>query len=260
MDAEYQAYARQALALAKLPPRAKILDVGAGLGALSLQAVQPPHHHQVWAVDYAEGMLKQLEARADEELSGEQRKRLHVAQMDGQDLQLDINSFDAAFAMFSLIFFPDRIQGLREMHRVIKPNGVAVVTSWGNPKKHGVIRRNNQALVAVNPNIPRPATVPPAFSLSDPAVFESEMKASGFVDVEIVPVVENFVIDDPGQFWDHMRYGFPGVNHLLNNYYNEQQVQQVRSLFVSKLRSEFAGQDRIFLSAEALVGIGRKRS
>jgi ubiquinone/menaquinone biosynthesis C-methylase UbiE len=50
--------------------------------------------------------------------------------MDGQALEFGDNTFDFAYSIFGLMFFPDRLKGFREMHRTLRPGGRAAVTSW----------------------------------------------------------------------------------------------------------------------------------
>src|SRR6266508_4506450 len=49
---------------------------------------------------------------------------------DGHALPFAASSFDAAYSMFGLIFFPDRARGLAELVRVLRPGAQAVVSSW----------------------------------------------------------------------------------------------------------------------------------
>lgn len=58
--------------------------------------------------------------------------RLEVRQMNALTLQFDAGSFDFAFCLSSLEHFgseADKLTALREMHRVLKPGGVAVLTT-----------------------------------------------------------------------------------------------------------------------------------
>lgn len=60
------------------------------------------------------------------------RKRLVVQHMDALDLRFEDNTFDALLCLSSVEHFggfSEAIAALREMHRVLKPNGVAVLTT-----------------------------------------------------------------------------------------------------------------------------------
>ncbi|EGC29754.1 hypothetical protein DICPUDRAFT_158615 [Dictyostelium purpureum] len=51
--------------------------------------------------------------------------------MDGQNLeQIKDSSLDYTFPAFGLIYFPDILQGMKEMFRVLKPGGKTGIASW----------------------------------------------------------------------------------------------------------------------------------
>ncbi|EGC34998.1 hypothetical protein DICPUDRAFT_79274 [Dictyostelium purpureum] len=51
--------------------------------------------------------------------------------MDGQNLeQIKDSSLDYTFSTFGLIYFPDILQGMKEMFRVLKPGGKTGIASW----------------------------------------------------------------------------------------------------------------------------------
>src|SRR5437868_7145727 len=121
---QFEKYAADALRAAGLRPGARVLDVAAGPGTLTLLAAKTAS--RVEAIDFASDMIALLEQRALQ--AG--LSNVHARIGDAQALPYDSGSFDAAFSMFGLIFFPDRAQGLLEMKRVLAPGGVAVVSSW----------------------------------------------------------------------------------------------------------------------------------
>jgi ubiquinone/menaquinone biosynthesis C-methylase UbiE len=55
--------------------------------------------------------------------------------MDGHALQLDDNSFDMAGSQFGVMLFPDMPKGIREMARVVKPDGRVLMNVYGDPHK-----------------------------------------------------------------------------------------------------------------------------
>lgn len=107
------AYARTALSLAQPAADAHVLDVAAGPGTLALLAAPDVRH--VSALDFSSGMIDRL--RHDAAARGLTNVEAVVG--DGQALPYADASFDAAFSMFGLIFFPDRARGLGELLRVL---------------------------------------------------------------------------------------------------------------------------------------------
>ncbi|GAM24065.1 hypothetical protein SAMD00019534_072400, partial [Acytostelium subglobosum LB1] len=104
----------------------KLLDVACGYGALTIQAAQRVSKSggSIVGVDFAPGMLEQLkrESQGLTNLTGEC--------MNGEDLKIDDNTFDYCYSAFGLIIFEDRVKGLSELHRVVKPNGEIAITTW----------------------------------------------------------------------------------------------------------------------------------
>jgi phosphatidylethanolamine/phosphatidyl-N-methylethanolamine N-methyltransferase len=93
----------------------RVLEVGVGTGK---NVPYYPAGAQVTAVDLSENMLQRARRRA-QELSI--AVDLHV--MDAQRLDFPDASFDAVVASFVFCSVPDPVVGLRELARVVKPDG-----------------------------------------------------------------------------------------------------------------------------------------
>ena len=167
-------FAGEALQLASLPPSPSIVDVATGPGTLALLAAG--EGATVSAIDFSPAMIANLRRRAKE-------LGLSIADVrigDGQDLPYDDNTFDGAFSMVGLIFFPDRAAGFRELHRVLRPGRCAVVSSIASIEgPSGQVRNEIRALL---PGLPVAADGMP---LSDPGEFTREMASAGFREVTI---------------------------------------------------------------------------
>jgi ubiquinone/menaquinone biosynthesis C-methylase UbiE len=77
-----------------------------------------PDNVQLTAVDLSDRMLAQARGRAAREAAN-----VSLYEMDVQSLNFEDNSFDAAIATFVFCSVPDPVQGLRELGRVVRPEG-----------------------------------------------------------------------------------------------------------------------------------------
>ena len=170
----FELFARDALALAALPPHPHIVDVAAGPGTLALLAAK--RGAKVSAIDFSEQMLAQFKGRIPPELL----PSIDLRHGDGQHLPFVAQSFDAAFSMFGLIMFPDRIAGFRELHRVLKPGRRAVVSSW--LPFEGPYAILMDAVRAHVPGLPFGQGQAP---LGTPDDYHREMKEAGFSSVTV---------------------------------------------------------------------------
>lgn len=187
-------YSERALELAGPGEQAVIADVAAGPGTLSLMAA--PNVARVHALDFSERMLGELAAKARK--LGLENVEIHHG--DGQALPFPANTFDAAFSMFGLMFFPDRPKGYAELLRVLKPGGTAVVSSWADVNQSSLMTIMFGALRAADPTRPEPKYDP--LSLENPEVLAQEMRDAGFVEVEVHGHVTQVDAPSADVLWD----------------------------------------------------------
>ena len=186
----FEPYARDALRLADLPPDAHVLDVATGPGTLALLAAETAKH--VAAVDFAPAMVAALEPRAA--AAG----NVTAVLGDGQALPFSDGRFDGAFSMFGLIFFPDPAAGFRELHRVLKPGGRAVVSSWAPMDGVPLLRACFGALGDHLPDFPFGERKAP---FGDPDELRDAMAAAGFQGVEVHTVTHAVQSPSVRAFW-----------------------------------------------------------
>jgi SAM-dependent methyltransferase len=106
------------------------LELGAGTGYFSLNLLQAGVLGSATCTDISPGMVETLESNA-------QRLGLDVDARvaDAEDLPFDDASFDLVFGHAVLHHLPDLDRAWREIHRVLKPGGVAVFA--GEPSRYG---------------------------------------------------------------------------------------------------------------------------
>jgi SAM-dependent methyltransferase len=122
------------LALAALTPGEAVLDVACGTGVVSLaaaRAVGPTG--RVLGVDIADAMVRGAEQRA----LGLGLSHACFARMEAEQLALPDACFDVALCALGLMYLPDPQDALRELHRVLRPGGRAVLAVWGERGRCG---------------------------------------------------------------------------------------------------------------------------
>lgn len=238
-------FAGIALDLANLSGPAHIIDVATGPGTLALLAAR--RGLTVSALDFSKAMIAALRRRADE-------AGLHIADVrigDGQALPWDDASFDAAFSMAGLIFFPDRHAGFRELRRVLRPGGRAVVSS--NADLPPIFLELLEAISSVLPDLPLSGGRMP---LADADEFAAEMRAAEFADVRIETVDHTIVDPSIDAFWDKtQRSAAPLV--LLRRRLGDERWAELASEVLAKLR-ESHGDGPVDELYVAHLGVGSK--
>jgi SAM-dependent methyltransferase len=164
-------------ALSALAPDATdvFLDVAAGPGHLALALA--PKVARVVAIDFAEAMIAKLREKVGH--AGVGNVESHV--MDATALSLEDGTFDGAVSMFGWFLLADRTRGLGEMHRVLRPGGRLLVTSWLTPQENTILGASLTAVREALPDLPRPAGPLPT---QVPEVVAGEVRAAGFGEVE----------------------------------------------------------------------------
>lgn len=189
----FERYAAEALRLAELRPGQRVVDVCCGPGTLSLLAARAGA--RVSALDFSEPML----ARLREQLGPDAAIEPIVG--DGQELPYGEDSFDAGFSMFGLIFFPDRVRGLRELRRVVRDGGPVVVASWKPLDQVPALQVVFSALRAALPGLPFGGGPTP---LGSPEQIFEETALAGLSRVEIHSFTHGSEYPSPADFWASM--------------------------------------------------------
>ena len=94
--------------------RGMVLEVGVGTGK---NLKYYPEDCSVIGIDNSEGMLEKAREKA------EGMKNVTLLLMDAEHLEFPDNSFDYVITTFVLCSIPDPVKALKEMRRVLKPDG-----------------------------------------------------------------------------------------------------------------------------------------
>jgi SAM-dependent methyltransferase len=99
----------------------RVLDVGCGPGALTAELVRRVGAERVAAVEPSPSFVEAARQRQPD---------VDVRQAPAEDLPFGDDGFDGALAQLVVHFMADPVAGLREMRRVVRPNGVVAACVW----------------------------------------------------------------------------------------------------------------------------------
>jgi ubiquinone/menaquinone biosynthesis C-methylase UbiE len=234
-----------ALRRAELAPESEILDVAAGLGALSVPAVEAGH--RVRGIDLAEQMLAVLNQKL------EPYPESYAQQMDATNLDFPDHFFDAAFSMFGIFFFGDRMpEALAEMARVTRPGGAVVAAHWADPMGGPMFTLLARAVARLaDPQVPQIGTW--GFGFLDGADLERELRRTGCTDVSSEPFEIPYVLPEPEAGLDEMQTLF--LNHPdYSGTLTPEQYERLRLALAEEIRRNESPADRVRARVNIVVG------
>jgi len=222
-----------------------LLDVAAGTGAVALEAAR--RGADVLATDFAAGMVEVMRRQlAAEGLPG----RAQV--MDGQHLLVDDDSVDLGTSTFGLMYFPDPVAGLRELHRVLRPAGRVGIATW-DLTRTGLPQLIAAALTHVDADL----AAPPAPSwawLCSPAGLKQALRQSGFTDIAVHEVTHHAALPDPADFFRQLPNWTPPLRPLFANL-PPQSIDRAGEAFADVVRTHSTPEG---LPQTALIGVARR--
>lgn len=233
-----------------------VLDVAGGAGepSLTIAGVVGPDG----SVTCTDGVAQMVEAaRAEAQRRG--LTNMKFQQCPADSLPFPDNSFDVVVSRLGVMFFPDPVAALREMLRVLRPNGRIALAVWGksdvNPFCYLVTRVLDQHVKspAADPDAPN------AFRFAEPGKLVNVMKQAGAIDVE--ESIANFDIEAPisaRQFWEIRSHTSDTLREKLAKLPADEQAQI--GVEVEQAVQEFFPSNQMKFPTQMLIATGNKRS
>jgi len=178
----FEPWAKLLLDEAKLKKGQAIIDVATGPGTVArLAAPRLGPKGRIVATDISRPMLDI--ARAKPALTGV--APIEYVESPAAPLSAPTGAFDVVLCQQGLQFFPDRPAALREMKRVLKPGGRAVIAVWAAIARNQVFAAFHAALrAATPPELADLITAP--FSWHSTAELKTAAEEAGFREVRLL--------------------------------------------------------------------------
>lgn len=175
------------LAAARLEPGGRVLDLASGPGLLARDAAAAVGSDGLAiASDISQG---QLSCCPD---------LLRVA-ADGEALPFAAASFERVLCGLGLMFFPDDQAALREIRRVLAPDGLLALSVWGRAEETPLVEA---ALCCMRRLLPPPRVARPSiFRFGDPDELKRRLAGADFCDIDIQPFHLTASFSDASAYW-----------------------------------------------------------
>ncbi|MCE8008222.1 methyltransferase domain-containing protein [Aestuariivita sp.] len=171
---------------AALPPGARVLDIGCGTGASSLQAAEiVGQAGQVLGADISSSLLALARSRA----AG--RSNIGFVEGDAAEHTFAQAHHDHLVSRFGVMFFADPAAAFANMARALKPGAKMTFAAWGQIPHNPFFTVPAQAARALLGPVPKSDPDGPGpFAFRDPDRVLSILRSAGLTDcaVDVVPV------------------------------------------------------------------------
>ena len=236
------------LDVARVGAGSRVLDIAAGSGGQTVVAARRAGKTgAVLATDISSNILVEAEAAA--RAAGLANVATRV--MDGERLEVEQGSFDAAISRLGLMYLPDKQQALTDAKAALRPGGRYAAIVFAEPDRNrffsvpiSIIRERAQ-LPAPAPGLPGPFS---AVGLAD------LLTEAGFGDVEVRRIEAQLRLETAVDCAQLERESFGALHQMLAGLPPEEQ-SDVWAEIAGALR-EFEGPDGFVGPCELLVGGG----
>ena len=199
--------------MAGIRPGDRVLDIAAGSGDQTLDiAARVGPAGRVLATDLSPGIL----AIAQENARRAGLQQIETLVADGEHLPVEPASFDAAVCRLGLMFFPDPLQGLREMHRAVRAGGGVCTLVFSRPEANpcvGIVLSTALRHAGLPPRDPyQPGGL---LSLGKPGHLDELFRQAGFVQVASTRVEAPFELPSAGHYLAFLRASASPIQQIL---------------------------------------------
>jgi SAM-dependent methyltransferase len=231
----------------------EVLDIAAGAGGQTVAAARRVGARgSVLATDISSNILEYAAQTAH--AAG--FKNIETRTMDGEDIDLPADSFDAVISRVGLIYFPDQYKSLTRIHQVLKPGGRFATIVYSTAQ-------NNQffsipvSIIRQRAQLPPPLPGQPGpFSLGNRGALEAALSRAGFSQVETRLVSAPLRLPSAAECVRFERESFGALHQMLSGLTKPEQNavwdEILRELSQFESNGEFIG------PCELVVGAGRK--
>lgn len=242
------------LDFAQIKPGELILDVACGSGSATVEAAQHVGPSgKIVAVDLSTEMIKIAAKRCQD--AGFGVSAVEFREMDATQLDFPDSIFDAAICQLGLMLFPKPGNSLREMLRVVKPQGRVSCLVQGGPKKMLFTSILNHSMIRHAPHLKNPGA-PGLYDFAPDGVLDKAFADAGLIQIESRRIAGTFAFASIEEYWKMMSEGAGRTGVMLKSL--EEPIRQAIYEDVFRLVSEFKTESGTGIPYEFVMCSGLK--
>jgi ubiquinone/menaquinone biosynthesis C-methylase UbiE len=245
---------RELCAASHLAPGQRVLDLASGTGdpALTIAKRVGPTGHVV-VTDLAPQMLEI--ARENAQRAG--LANLSFAVVDAHTLPFAEGEFDRVTCRLGVMYFWDCRRALEEIHRVLKPGGIASFIAWGPVEENEYVRAALGPFKKRQPPPPPPPGAPQPYRFGEPGLLTAELSGAGFSRVsETARTLNAIWPGPPDELWTRLYEVSAPMRPYFNSFTPEIRADAVKEV-VANLTQYFDGQ-RVTTKAAVVIATAEK--
>jgi len=244
--------------LANIESGDKVLDVATGIGEPAISAAKiVGNSGRVTGTDISSEMLAIAEERAR---SMGLHEVLEFKQGDAESLDLETyQAFDSVLCRWGLMFLPNLDNALRNIQRLLLPEGKFAAAVWSEPSKVPLI---SMPISIARQELKAPLLgqgVPGPFSLADIDSLKKSLEKAGFADIKSESITVVFEFDSADEYTEFNQDIVAPVRIMLANE-TEERKMEVWNAVTNQAKQRFVDKNtgRIKLGNEAICIVGSK--
>jgi SAM-dependent methyltransferase len=241
------------MAMARVQPGQRVLDVAAGYGEPSLTAAKiVGPQGAVVATDISAGMLEYGRERA----AAAGLQNLEFVESHAASLDFPPGSFDAAVSRWGIIFEPDGEGAAGRVRGFLKPGARMAISSWGPPERVPFMALPMGTVMRLLELPPPPPGRPGPLSRPTPAAIGGLLEGGGFSDVEVEELEITFDYASAEEFTRSVQELVPPITNLIASRPPEVQ-QEVWQAVTDAVRAHASADGGVRLTNLVLVAAGQ---